>query len=105
MQSLRSRRYTATERARILVAIERDGLMQIAAAKKYGVSAVTIWQWKRAAKKTRPRRARALRTNSPSGGSLDGLLRTQVRAHIERLLPQVVRDEVADYVQVLGPGK
>lgn len=94
MAKKNGKRYTDQERARILADMERNGLTQVAAAKKHGVSAVTIWQWKRPAKSSK-RQARAPRTTSASNGSLDGLLRTQVRNHIRQMLPALVRDEVA----------
>jgi transposase-like protein len=105
----KSRRYSEGERAAILSDMERNGLTQLAAAKKHGVSTVTIWQWKRAAKKTRRQdgtqsqarrssQARALRTILPSRASLDGLgdlVRAQVREQVRAILPGIIEDEVA----------
>lgn len=96
------RRYTELQRAAILADIEKNGLTQVAAAKKHVVSAVTIWQWKRAAK-TLKRRSWAVQPRSASRGSLDWLVRSEVRDRIGELLPGIVRDEVASYLrQELG---
>ena len=78
---------------------EKNGLTQIAAAKKYHVSAVTIWKWGRDAKtssRTRaPRGPRAV----PSNESLAMMVRAEVQARVREMVPEIVREEVA---QVLG---
>lgn len=93
------RRYTDQERASILADMEQHGLTQAAAAKKHGVSAVTIWQWRRAAGQTRRATARTVSRSVTSGSGLEGMLRSKVRDQIRDLLPDVVREEVADYMQ------
>src|SRR2546426_2458497 len=94
------RRYTEQQRAAILADMRRNGLTEVAAAKKHGVSAMTIWTWNRAAKGRRSTRRTRVRR---AGNGLDGLLRSEVRDRIRELLPEVVREEVASYIhQVLG---
>jgi len=95
------RRYTEAQRNAILDDMERRGLTQVATAKEHGVSAVTIWQWRRAAR-TPKRRAKAPRPVA-SSRALDRMLRAEVRDRVRRLLPEVVREEVAIYLdQFLG---
>ena len=99
----KGKRYTEQERARILSAAAKDGLTGKQAAKRFGVSEVTLWKWRRDAKgATVMRQPRGSRT-STADSSLDGLLRSQVRDRIQQLLPELVREEVGSYVaQVLG---
>lgn len=101
---MKRKRYTPQERARILSTARRDGLTGKQASEKFGVSEVTLWKWRRDAKGTRQtHQPKARRLDRASDGSLDGLLRSQVRDRIRELLPEVVRAEVASYVQqVLG---
>jgi len=98
MPKKRGRRYTDRQRARILVAIEQNRMTQVAAAKKYGVSTVTIWAWRRAA--ARPRQGARRKAAAPalSNGALAELLRAQVRDRLRELIPDVVRQEVASYL-------
>lgn len=97
MAKQNGKRYTEQERGRILAAAKQQGLNGVQAAKKFGISTLTYYTWKK--KATTGSRAR--QTSSPDG--LDGLLRTQVRDRIRELLPGIVKDEVASYVrQVLG---
>lgn len=88
------KRYTPAERSRILAAARRDGLTGKQTSEKFGVSEVTLWKWRKASKP-----ARVGRTNRTSDGSLDRLLRSQVRDRIQQLLPDLIRNEVARYVQ------
>src|SRR5437867_3622107 len=101
---MKRKRYTEQERARILSAAATEGLTGKQAAKKFGVSEVTLWKWRRDAKgASRVRQPRAGRPVRAADGSLDGLLRSEVRDRIHELLPDLVREEVASYVQqVLG---
>ena len=98
-------RYSDSERATIFADIRANGLTQVAAAKKHGISAVTLWKWRSDAKGTRrASRSRAVQPGRATNGSLDGLLRSEVRARIREMLPEIMREEVASHVQeVLGP--
>ncbi len=95
------RRFTDTQRARILAAMERRGLTYAQAARKFGVSEVTIWKWKKIGR-TAPRRLRSKRARSE--GSLAGLVRQEVRAKMHESLAVIVRAAVAAQVRkLLGP--
>ena len=88
----RRRRYTEHERARILAAAEREGLSGPKAAKKFGISTLTFYNWRKRA----GNQARALAgTGILTGGSLASVLRAEVRAQVRELLPSIVLEEVS----------
>ncbi len=93
------RRYADAERAAILADMERNGLTQVAAAKKHGVSEGTLWKWRTATRRSRPsRQARARGAARQDKTSLDGLadlVRAQVREQVKAILPGIIKDEVA----------
>lgn len=85
------RRYTEQERARILTAVERRGLTYAQASKKFRVSEVTIWKWRRGSKSARERGAG--RTSADS--SLASMIRAEVQARVREVVPSIIREEVA----------
>jgi transposase-like protein len=92
--TLKRRRYSDSERARILAAVERKGLTYAQASKKFGVSEVTIWKWRRGRKPARERGA----SRTSADGSLAAMIRSQVSAKLAAILPDIVREEVASYL-------
>ena len=92
------KRYTEAERKRILAAAETQGLNGVQAAKKFGISTLTYYNWKKkSAAGTTPRGLKV------SDGTLDGLLRSRLRSRIQQLLPVALREEVdAAVSQALG---
>ena len=90
------KRYTEEQRARILSAAAKAGLTGRQAAKKFGVSEVTLWKWRRDAKGAGQRRPKAAHTGRASAnGSLAAIIRAEVQARVREMIPTVVRDEVA----------
>src|SRR5580765_2730068 len=97
-----AKKRTVQERTAILAEMRANGLTQAAVAKKHGVSAVTIWQWNRAAKR-RARRGARLKGGQANG--LDYVLRSEVRDRIRDLLPGIVREKVAACLTQLLSGR
>lgn len=101
-KSTRSRRYTPAERAKILAAAEREGLSGPVAAKKFGISQLTFYTWRK--KSGSPRRGRpkgrAAATGAVVGRTVAGALniadaiRQELRTQIRRILPQVIASEL-----------
>ena len=94
------RRYSQIERKRIIAAVERDGLTYAQASKKFGVSAVTLWKWRKKAK-TAPRERSSRRVQA--NGSLVALVRAEVQAGVREVVTGIVRAEVGSYLQRVGP--
>lgn len=94
------KRYTEQERARVLAAAEKQGLNGVQAAKKFGISTLTFYNWKKATKGS-IRRDGGLRVASKD--PLAGLLRSRLRDRIQHLLPTLLEEEIAASLnQVLG---
>jgi transposase-like protein len=94
------RRYTGAERKQILAAAAKQGLNGVQAAKKFGISTLTYYTWKKKAGETTLRGPLAV-----SDRTLSGLLRSQLRNRLQQILPAVLREEVDACVrQALGAG-
>jgi len=89
----RRRESTPAERAKILAAADRDGLTALQVQKRFGVKPVTYYSWRKATKRSGAKRA--ARRGVPAGIGLVGQLRTELRARIAEMLPEIIRSEVA----------
>ena len=99
-KSARPSRYTPAERAKILAAAKREGLSGPAAAKKFGISQLTFYTWR---KQTggdsrggkRPTRA-AVGSTLRRGidGQIGELVRREVRERLTKELPVIVAEEI-----------
>ena len=91
--------YTEEQRQEILAAAQREGLTALAVQKKFGVRPVTYYSWRKKKGLKGPRGRR------PGVGSTGGDLGTQVRARVQarvrEMLPGIVREEVAGYLDGL----
>jgi transposase-like protein len=92
------RRYTEAERARILAAAERGGFSGPKAAKRFGISTLTFYTWRKKTTRARVREAGRRQVD----GSLASLIRAGVHARVRELLPGIVREEVAQALSVKG---
>jgi transposase-like protein len=97
------KRYTAAEKARILAAAKKEGLTGAKAAKRFGISMLTFYRWRgpvRGRKRGRPLGSK----NRVAGARVKvdlAKVRREVQAQVRRLLPQIIREEVA---KALGGG-
>jgi len=98
----RRKRYTPAEKAKILAAARSEGLTGAQVAKRFGVSALSYYTWrkkagapKRRGPKPGPRPAvtRAGRS-ARDATNIAELLRREIRAQIDRMLPQILQSEV-----------
>jgi transposase-like protein len=92
-------RYSNADRARILAAAQKGGLTALQVQAKFGVKPVTYYLWRKKAKAGgRPGRRGA----SPRGSKQDaivGMVRANVQERLQALLPEIVRSEVAEYLE------
>jgi transposase-like protein len=94
------RRYSPAERQRILAAARRAKLTGAQVAKRFGISPITYYVWKKkgGAEPRRKRRmvatGRAVGTTLGRSVNLVDAIRHEVRAHIGRLLPDILKSEV-----------
>lgn len=100
------RRYTAAEKRNILSTAQKEGLTGAQVQKRFGIAQLTFYRWrgpvrgKRAGTGARGRR----------GGGRMGVdaIRNEVRAGIQKVLPDVIRQEVSSFLSaILGraPGE
>lgn len=94
--------YTAQKRASILQAAQKDGLTALQVQKKFGVTPVTYYSWRR--KYGVASRGSAVTLSGP-GGSLERQVRSEVQAKVRRILPEIVRTEVSSYLDSLFRGR
>ncbi len=100
------RRYTPAERAKILAAAKAEGLTGVAAAKRFGISMLTFYTWRKKAGSS-PKADRKPRRPAGSAVSDDfsGDIRSQVQTRVRELLPEIVRQEVATAVGEILSGR
>jgi len=94
----RRRRYSDVQRRNILDTAQREGLTAGDVQKKFGVTPVTYYSWRKKGGAT-ARRGRPPGGGGGGGGELTSLVQQKVRA----ILPTIVRNEVNRYLDtVLG---
>ena len=86
------RRYTPAERANILAAAAREVLSGPKAAKKFGISQLTFYKWRGPVRGKKAKAGRLARVGKVRVD--ETAVRKAVRAQIEKLLPQIIREEI-----------
>jgi|SRR5436309_303954 len=95
----RRRTYTLDRRTSILEVAQKQGLTAAQVQRKFGVTPVTYYSW-------RKKYLHAGRGASPTvrGTDLTRQLRTTVQARVRTILPGIVRNEVNQYLNTLFGG-
>jgi len=93
-------RYTKERKAEILAAAKKNNLTGQHVAKKFGISALTFYRWRGPVRSDAvARKGRERGPSRPRGGDKTKLdvaaIRREVQAQVRKLLPQVIREEVA----------
>jgi len=93
------KRYTEDQRSSILSVAQREGLTATEVKKRFGVTPVTYYSWR---KKTgvAGRRGQAIRV-AGGNAALSSQVRTEVRSRVRQILPAIVRGEVSSYLNTL----
>ena len=92
--------YTDAQRKEILAAAQKDGLTATDVQKKFGVTPVTYYSWRKKSGVT-GRRGPRPRNAAPGGGDLAAQVRAGVQSRVRELLPGIVREEVGTYLDSL----
>ena len=94
--------YTPQKRAEILAAAQRESLTANDVKKKFGVTPVTYYSWRKKAGIV-GRRGRRPSLLKQSGGdyAITSQLRAGVQAKVRSVLPGIVREEVTNYLNAL----
>jgi len=96
--------YTAAERAKVLAAAQAENLTALQIQKKFGVTPVTYYSWRKKTGLTH-RRGGAAGVALPVGGGLQARVRAEVRSKVQQVLPDIVRAEVNAYLDTLFGAK
>ena len=91
--------YTPAQRAQVLAAARKDGLTAAQVAKRFGVTPVTYYSWRKKLGLAARRGAGTGRIARALG--LSSELRTAVKAKVREILPEIVRGEVNHYLDEL----
>ncbi len=98
--------YTAKQRAEILTAAQRGNLTANEVKKKFGVTPVTYYSWrKKAGILGRRGRRPGLLAQSGTSGQIASQVRAGVQAKVRAVLPGIVREEVTSYLNALFAGQ
>ena len=97
---IRRKRYTQTQRSTILAAAQKGGLTATQVQKKFGVTPVTYYSWRKKLGAT-GRSTRGYRVQVGNQSNLTSQLRTEVRSRVRQILPNIVRGEVSNYLNTL----
>lgn len=98
--------YTPQQRAEILAAASRHSYTAAQVKRKFGVTPVTYYSWRKKTGAVAKRGRGSSRISAKGGSDLTSQLRTEVRAKIQAVLPGIVKNEVASYVDALfGAGR
>ena len=93
--------YSNAKRISILQAAREQGLTALDVKKRFGVTPVTYYSWRRkygAGSRT----VTTLRANGRVGRpGIAGQLRSEVQSRVREILPQIVRNEVSHYLDSL----
>jgi transposase-like protein len=97
--------YTAQKRSEILVAAQRENLTANDVKKKFGVTPVTYYSWrKKEGLVGRRGRRPSLLTQVGGGGNIAVQVRAGVQAKVRAVMPSIVREEVTNYLNALFAG-
>jgi transposase-like protein len=90
--------YSAEKKAEVLAAAKKEELSGAQVAKRFGISTLTFYRW-RGPVRGRKKRGRPVGSkNGVSAGRVkvdSAALRRKVQEQIQRMLPQIIREEVA----------
>ena len=102
------KKYTTEQRASILAAAQKDGLTALDVQKKFGVTPVTYYSWRKktgAAGRRGGAGVSARGRGGVGGADLSNQVRTEVRSRVQQILPEIVRNEVSNYLtDLFGSG-
>lgn len=88
--------YTEEQRTTILSAARKDGLTALQVQKKFGVTPVTYYSWRKKTGLTARRGGLAVAIGRSA--DLTGQVRAEVQTKVRQILPGIVRNEVSAYL-------
>ena len=92
--------YTESQRTSILAAAQKDGLTAAQVQKKFGVTPVTYYSWRKK-KGVAARRGRRPALRVAARGNIGNQVRAEVQSRVRQIIPDIVRGEVSSYLDSL----
>ena len=93
--------YTSQQRTTILSTAQKEGLTAAQVPKRFGVTPVTYYSWRKKTGAVR-RGGSSIKAGRRTGGmDLTSDVRNEVRSKVQKILPEIVRSEVNDYLSSL----
>lgn len=94
--------YSTERKAEILAAAKKDGLTGTQVRKRFGISTLTFYRW-RGPVRGKKKRGRPVGSKNRVGGVKVNVsaVRNAVRAEIKKLLPGIIREEVAAFLKAV----
>jgi len=92
--------YSASQRRTVLATAIKEKLTAGQVQKRFGVKPVTYYSWRKKTGVARPKGGRVA-TAAVGTGNLVHTVRTEVRSRVQRILPDIVRSEVTQYLNGL----
>ena len=91
--------YTPEQRAKVLAAAKAEKLTAAQVQKKFGVTPVTYYSWRKKSGITRKRGSGAAASASGrAAGDLTAQVRSEVQSKMRQIIPGIVRGEVSAYL-------
>jgi transposase-like protein len=93
--------YTPEQRAKVLAAAKAEKLTAAQVQKKFGVTPVTYYSWRKKSGVTHKRGTRTAAASvvaRPIGGDLGAQVRSEVQNKMRQIIPGIVRAEVSAYL-------
>lgn len=90
--------YTESQRQEILAAAQKDGLTALAVQKRFGVTPVTYYSWRKKLGLKGKRGRKPAAALASSGMDIGATVRSSVRSQVQAMLPRIVQEEVERYL-------
>ena len=98
------KQYTEAQRTSVLSAAQKEGLTAAQVQRRFGVTPVTYYSWRKK-KGVVGRRGRRPSALVAASGALGGQVRAAVQTRIRKILPDIVKSEIGHYVDSLFGSK
>jgi transposase-like protein len=93
--------YTTQQRQTILAAANKDGLTAAQVQRKFGVTPVTYYSWRKKSGLSARRGRGATIARAGGGSDITRHVRSEVQTKIRQILPGIVRTEVSQYLDTV----
>ncbi len=93
--------YTDEQRTHILATAAKEKLTAAQVKKKFGVTQVTYYSWRKKSGVSARRGGRTAGRVAIPAGDLAGQVRAEVQSKVRQILPAIVRTEVSAYLDTL----